>query len=332
MKSTCALMRPTLAEVARFVIRRQVRYGPRAMTALLSGVISLLAHLSQPTRARLGRAIGAFIFHVLRIRRRLGDRQIAMCFPEWTPAERRRVLKGCYQSLTTTVIEGGLLRELAAQGPRAALPPVFSDEGFENFERARRLGKGTLVVTAHIGNWELIGVVYALLGIKLHIVARDIKNPKVNRLWIDLRESSGLKQISAKRRQGGLKQMLMALKNNEVVAIVLDQNMSADKGVFVDFFGKPACTLDLIAVLAKRTGAAVVPAFTHRLPDGTHHAVIHPPLEWEHVASEDPHADVLHNTQRYTRLIEAAVRQHPEQWLWLHRRWKVQPNGAAPLP
>jgi Kdo2-lipid IVA lauroyltransferase/acyltransferase len=291
-----------------------------------------LAALSQPARVRLGRVIGAFIFHVLRIRRDLGDKQIAMCFPEWTTEQRRRVLKGAYQSLATTVIEGGLLLELSRAGPRNELPPVFSHEGFENFERARQKGKGTLVVTAHIGNWELIGVVYALLGIKLHIVARDIKNPRLNRLWIDLRQSSGLEQISAKRRQGGLKQMLMALKKNETVAIVLDQNMSADKGVFVEFFGKPACTLDLVAVLAKRTGAAVVPAFTFRKPDGTHHAVIHPPLEWEDVGNGESHADVVHNTQRYTRLIEAAVREHPDQWLWLHRRWKVQPNEGPPLP
>ncbi|MCC6811817.1 MAG: lysophospholipid acyltransferase family protein [Deltaproteobacteria bacterium] len=298
----------------------------------MSFLVWLFAKMSQPARVRLGRFVGAFIFHVLRIRRRLGDRQLAMCFPDWSAAERRRVLKACYQNLATTVIEGGLLHQLAQEGPRTTLPPVFAHEGFENFEKARALGKGTLIVTAHIGNWELLGVLYSLMGVKLNIVARDIKNKSANKLWISLRESSGLKQISAKRRQGGLKQMLQALKNNEGVAIVLDQNMAADKGVFVQFFGKPACTLDLVAVLAKRTGAAVVVCFTHRRPDGTHYTKILPPLEWEFVASDDPHADVVHNTQRYTSLIEAAVREHPEQWLWLHRRWKVQPDGKPPLP
>lgn len=292
----------------------------------------LLSRLSQATRVKLGRFAGAFVFYVLRIRRRLGDRQIAMCFPDMPPAERRRILKGAYQSLATTVAEGGLLKELAAGGPLKTPPPMFTHEGFEHFEAARSLGKGTLVVTAHLGNWELIGFVYALLGVKLHIVARDIKNPRVNKVWVELRESSGLKVIRAKRRQGGLKQMLQALKGNESVAIVLDQNMPAGGGVFVDFFGKPASTLDLVAVLAKRTGAAVVPAFTFRRSDGSHHAVISPPLEWEHVTSDDPHADVVHNTQRYTRIIEDAIRAHPDQWLWLHRRWKVQPNDAPPLP
>lgn len=290
-------------------------------------LVLILARLSQSARIKLGRFAGAFVFHVLRIRRRLGDRQIAMCFPEWTAAERRRVLKGAYQHLATTVVEGGLLYELAKQGPRTTPPANFTHDGFEHFEAARARGKGTLIVTAHLGNWELLGVLYSLLGVKLHIVARDIKNKSANKLWIELRQNSGLKQISAKRRQGGLKQMLVALKQNEVVAIVLDQAMAPDKGVFVDFFGKPACTLDLAAVLAKRTGAAVVPAFTFRRPDGAHHASIQAPLEWE----EGPE-DVLVNTQRYTRLIEEAVRAHPEQWLWLHRRWKYQPDGLPPLP
>ncbi len=295
-------------------------------------LVILFSRLSQNTRVRLGNFVGAFIFHVLRIRRRLASKQLAMCFPEKSETERRGILKRCYQSLSTTVIEGGLLYALAKEGPRTAPPSLFTHDGFEHFKAAGARGKGTIVVTAHLGNWELLGVLYSLLGVKLHIVARDIKNKSANKLWVELRESSGLKQISAHRRQGGLKKMLSALKNNEAIAIVLDQAMAPDIGVFVDFFGKPACTLDLVAVLAKRTGAAVVPAFTHRKPDGTHHAVIFPPLEWEEVASDEAHADIVHNTQRYTALIEAAIREHPDQWLWLHRRWKHQPNGRPSLP
>lgn len=281
----------------------------------------LLHRLNRPWQRRLGLFFGALLFHVVPIRRRLADQQLAFCFPDWSASKRRAVLKQAYQHLCLTVAEGGLMAELARGGPLEALPPWFSHTGFEHFEAAGRANKGTIVITAHLGNWDLFGVIYALLGVKLNIVARDISNKAANKRWIALRESSGLKQISAHRRQGSLKQILTALRNNEVVALVLDQNMSREKGVFVDFFGQQACTLDLAAVLAKRTGAPVIAAFMIRQPDGSHHAVIHPPISFE--PGPD---DVTVATQRYTKLIEDQVRAHPEQWLWLHRRWKTRPE------
>ncbi len=286
----------------------------------MSSLFWLMTRLSHRWQRRLGAFVGWLIFAVLRIRRGVVDAQLAAAFPDWDRKRRREVARRAYQHMAITVAEGGLMAQLARGGRRQALPEWFTHEGFEHFEQAARLGRGTIVVTGHLGNWDLLGVLYAVLGIPLNVVARDIKSKSLNELWVGLRESSGLKQISAHRRQGSLKRILQALKQNQVIALALDQNMSADKGVFVDFFGRPACTLDLAAVLAKRTGAPVLAAFLLRNDDGTHRAKIFPPLEW----IEGPD-DITLNTQHYTRIIEDMVRAHPEQWLWLHRRWKTQP-------
>jgi Kdo2-lipid IVA lauroyltransferase/acyltransferase len=287
----------------------------------MSYVFWFLTRLSHRAQRRLGAALGWFVFAVLRIRRGVVDAQLRAAFPTMSRNERRRVALGAYRNMMTTVTEGGLMARLAAEGPRSSLPEWFTHEGFEHVKEAEARGQGTIIVTGHLGNFDLFGVLYAVLGVKLNIVARDIKNKKMNALWVKLRESSGLKQISAHRRQGSLKKILQALQKNETLAVVLDQNMSADKGVFVEFFGRPACTLDLAAVLAKRTGAAVIPAFMMRKEGGKHHARFFPPLQW--IESDN---EIVANTQLYTQIIEDMVRAYPEQWLWLHRRWKTQPT------
>lgn len=279
----------------------------------------LLGRLSHRSMIRLGRFAGWLWFHIIRFRRGLAEQQLAAAFPSWTKQQVHDVAAENFKQLCTTFAEAGLLHQLQP----GVVPSFYSQTGMEKFHTAVAKGKGVLVVTAHIGNWELFAVMQALAGNKLTVVVRHIKNQSLDKMWNRVRTRFGLNVLFAKRRMGAMKEMLMALRRGEALALVIDQNMPPGSGVFVDFFGRKAATMDLPALLAKRTGCVVIPAFMIRQPDFSHHVIVGDPLEF--VEGEN---DLVINTQRYTRAVEDIVRAYPTQWLWVHRRWKRQPPAA----
>jgi Kdo2-lipid IVA lauroyltransferase/acyltransferase len=194
-------------------------------------------------------------------------------------------------------------------------------EGFEYFEQARVAGRGVLFATAHIGNWELSAFAHALMARPMHVVVRPLDNPLIDRIVAFYRGLSGNRIIEKKDYARGI---LKALAANQAVGILIDQNSSLDEGVFIDFFGIPACASAGFAKLAARTKAAVVPGFA-----------IWSPAEKKYVLRFYPAVpmtgDVRQDTQRLHDLLEQVIREHPDQWLWIHRRWKTRPPGCPPL-
>jgi KDO2-lipid IV(A) lauroyltransferase len=190
--------------------------------------------------------------------------------------------------------------------------------GAENHAEALKKGRGVVALVAHAGNWEYTGVGYALQCRRLAVVARELNHPLGRRLARYLRERSGSWMVD---KQRGLKNILSHLHKNRVVGIVIDQNTATQEGVLVDFFGKPARTTPVVALLARR-GVPVLPSLSRRLPDGRHLVVLFPELPYDKTA--DAEADLRRNLTRQNQVIEAWVRQEPSQWLWLHRRWKNQ--------
>ena len=200
-------------------------------------------------------------------------------------------------------------------------------DGLENYLAARDRGKGVLFMTAHLGGWEIGSFVHSLHGHWLNIVARKLDNPLLDRWVLQLRSLHGNRIHDKDEYARGL---LAAMKRGETVGALMDTNMTPPQGVFVNYFGRPACTAAGVARVAMRTGAAVLPAFT--IWDealGKYRIRFEPAIPL--VCSGDDEADVVANTQNYTRAIEQAVRAYPDQWLWVHRRWKTRPEGEAGL-
>ena len=194
-------------------------------------------------------------------------------------------------------------------------------DGLENFTAAQAKGRGVLVATAHLGNWELSAFAHALMTAPMHIVVRPLDNPKVDAFVERYRALSGNHIIRKKEAARGI---LRALKAGKAVGILIDQNASLEEGVFVDFFSKKACAGAHFAAFAKHSGAAVVPGFALWHEDERKYVLRFYP---EVPMSGDVQAD----TQRVHAVLESVIRQYPDQWLWIHRRWKTRPPGEAPL-
>ncbi len=188
--------------------------------------------------------------------------------------------------------------------------------GVENFVRASRQGRGTLLITGHCGNWELNALAGAANVTKMHIVARPVDNPYLNRLIERTRRKYGNRVIYKK---GALKKILFALSRNEVVAILMDQSVVSSEGVIADFLGKKDYTMKTPAIIAMKTGSAVLPAFIRRSEDG-HIIEIGEELDLDR--SDGGEKTVYANTIKMSQRIEEYIRLYPEEWLWMHRRWK----------
>ena len=193
----------------------------------------------------------------------------------------------------------------------------------ENYERAYARGKGVLFLTAHFGGWELSAFAHSLHGHRVNVVMRPMDNPYLDRLLQSYRTMHGNKVVP---KDDFVRGLLAAMKAGETVGILMDTNMTPPQGIFVDFFGIPACTASGLARIALRTDAAVVPGFTIWDESlGKYRLRFDPALEL--VRTGDLEADIVTNTQKFTKVIEDYVRKYPEQWLWVHRRWKTRPPG-----
>jgi Kdo2-lipid IVA lauroyltransferase/acyltransferase len=276
---------------------------------------------------RLARAFGIALGQVVYLAhvrlRRVGMRNLELAFPEKTEAERARILRAEFTSL------GRQLAEVCRfpKYTRENVEQVVVYDGLENYERAYARSQGVLFLTAHFGGWELSAFAHSLHGHWLHVVMRPMDNPYLDRLIQSYRTMHGNKTVG---KDDFVRGLLAAMKAGETVGILMDTNMTPPQGVFVDFFGIPACTASGLARIALRTDAAVVPGFTVWDEGlGKYRLRFDPAVEL--VRTGDLEADIVANTQKFTRVIEDYVRKYPEQWLWVHRRWKTRPEGETPL-
>jgi len=262
-----------------------------------------------------------YLFH-FRLRQ-VGMRNLQMAFPEKSEAERKKILRGEFTSLGRQLAE---LCQFPKYSPQN-IDEVVVYEGLENYEHAYARGKGVLFLTAHFGGWELSAFAHSLHGHWVNIVMRPMDNPYLDGLLQHYRTMHGNKVVP---KDDFVRGLLAAMKAGETVGILMDTNMTPPQGVFVDFFGIKACTASGLARIALRTDAAVVPGFTIWDKSlGKYRLRFDPAIEL--VRTGDLDADIIANTQKFTSVIEGYVRQYPEQWLWVHRRWKTRPEGEKPL-
>jgi len=291
--------------------------------ALAWPFIKILGVLPRSLARAFGIGIG-WVVYLLHVRlRQVGMRNLALAFPEKSAAERGRILRGEFTSLGRQLAE-------VCQIPKYTPENVYQVvvyEGFENYERARARGQGVLFLTAHFGGWELSAFTHSMHGYWMHVVVRPLDNPYLDRLIRNYRTMHGNKIVDKADFVRGL---LAAMKAGEVVGILMDTNMTPPQGVFVDFFGIPACTASGLARIALRTDAAVVPGFTIWDPALRKYRLRFDPAV-ELIRTGHLEADIVANTRQFTKIIEDYVRQYPEQWLWVHRRWKTRPEGEKGL-
>jgi KDO2-lipid IV(A) lauroyltransferase len=255
--------------------------------------------------------------------KKVGLRNLGLAFPDKSRKERLRILRALFRGLGRQLAEFILFPRYTRQN--AASVVVY--EGFQNFADAQARGKGTIYLTGHFGGWEVSSFAHSLNGHPMNIVIRPLDNPYVNALVDRYRTLHGNRTFG---KQDFARGLLAALKRGEVVGILMDTNMTPPQGAFVPFFGIPACTATGLARVALHTGAAVVPAFgiwDNEL--GKYKIHFDPALQL--VSTGDTEADAIANTALFTRVIENYARRYPEQWLWVHRRWKTRPQGDPPL-
>ena len=290
--------------------------------ALAWVLLKFVGALPRPFARAAGISIAWIVYLLHGKLRRVGLRNLELAFPEKSRHERANILRGVFTSLGRQVAEVCLFPKYTHENVSKTV--VY--EGFENFERALARGKGVLFLTAHLGAWELSAFAHSLYGYPLNIVMRPLDNPYLDRLTRRYRTIHGNKSVDKDFARG----LIAAMRKGETVGVLMDTNLIPSQGVFVDFFGIQACTASGIARVALKTDAAVVPGFT----------IWDPALKKYRLRFDSPaklirtgnhEADVVANTALFTKIIEDYVRRYPNQWLWVHRRWKTRPEGEAPL-
>jgi KDO2-lipid IV(A) lauroyltransferase len=282
--------------------------------------------LGWPPR-RVARGIGALVGGIALLLtprlRRAGDLNLRLAFPEKTATERRQILRKLYRNLGWLLAEFCQMPGYTAQQAQS----FIRYEGLEHYLAARAQGKGVLILTGHLGAWELSSFYHSLMGYPMSIVIRRLDNPLVDNLVNHIRCLHGNQVLHKDDFARGL---LGSMRRGETVGILMDTNMTPPQGAFVDFFGHSACTGSGMARVAMKTGATVLPGFL-LWEEATQQYVLRFGAPLTLPTSENGEADVLAHTALFTKVIEDYIRQYPDQWLWVHRRWKTRPQGEAAI-
>jgi Kdo2-lipid IVA lauroyltransferase/acyltransferase len=249
--------------------------------------------------------------------RRVAEKNLSFAMPEAGPQRRAELIGGVFASIARTLVA-------FAKFPRINRDNVarwIRVEGIEHYERALERGRGVLIATAHLGNWELSAFAHALMARPMHVLVRPLDNPLLDALVERRRALSGNRPVFKK---DFARSILKALAANEAVGILIDQNAGLDSGVFVDFFGMPACAHAGFARMAAHSGATVIPGFAVWSASENKYVL-------RFLGPIEITGDATRDTQRLQAVLEQAIRDYPDQWLWIHRRWKTRPEGATPL-
>jgi KDO2-lipid IV(A) lauroyltransferase len=289
--------------------------------AVVWALVRLLGLLPRRAARGIGAGVGALAYRILPRLRSVGTRNLEIAFPEWSEAQRQEVLRKLYRNLGWELAEFCQMPGYTPENTRSFL----RYDGLERYLAARDKGKGVLIVTGHLGAWELSSFYHSLMGHPMSMVIRRLDNAKVDQLVNGIRCLHGNRVLHKDDFARGL---LGAMRHGESVGILMDTNMTPPQGVFVPYFGKLACTASGLARVALKTGATVLPGFM-LWEDAEQKYVLHFGEEIVFDRTGDDEADTVTNTAKCTAAIEAYVRQYPDQWLWVHRRWKTRPEGET---
>jgi KDO2-lipid IV(A) lauroyltransferase len=286
-------------------------------------LVRVLGLLPRSVARAVGAGIGWLAYRVVPRLRGVGLRNLELAFPEWSDGERQDVLRRLYRNLGWLLAEFCQMPKYTQENSQSFL----RYDGLEHFLAAREKRKGVLIVTGHLGAWELSSFYHSLMGYPMSMVIRRLDNARVDGLVNHIRCLHGNRVLHKDDFARGL---LGAMRQGETVGILMDTNMTPPQGVFVPYFGRLACTASGLARVALKTGAAVLPGFM-LWEEAEQKYVLHFGEEIVFDRSGDDESDAVTNTAKCTAAIEAYVRRYPDQWLWVHRRWKTRPDGEGPV-
>lgn len=284
-------------------------------------LVRLLSLLPYRIASDTGGLIGRLGYHLDERHRNIALENLARAFPGRDKEDLVIIARKVFENLGRSAAEFVHAAGNSPASVKALINKRITVEGQHYLNNAIMNNRGVLFLSAHFGNWELLGSVISDNMSALNVIARPIDNRRIDSLITSLRSVMGAKVLPKK---GGLRDALRALKNGGAVAILLDQNTAREEGVFVDYFLQPAATNRGLALIALKSGAAVVPVFIVRENTYSHRVIYMPEVEIKR--SDDLERDVVTYTQKFTNIIETIVREHPEQWFWMHRRWKTRPQ------
>jgi Kdo2-lipid IVA lauroyltransferase/acyltransferase len=285
-----------------------------ALVRLIFAVLGLF-----PRRIRLsaGKGLGLGLYLLSPRHRRMARANLDRAFGDRRSREEKsRIARASFAHLGLLLCDSMAF----AKVDPGRLDRIAVFEGLENVRGAYARGKGVFVFSGHYGNWEMVALLQGYLGLPLAMVTRPLDNPHLERRMYRYRTLSGNRVI---HKRGAAREVLRAIRQGLGVAIVIDQNVRGEDGIFVDFFGTPASTTPALATLAIKTEAPIVPVFGVPLPDGRYRIRYLPEVEVRRTG--DTKRDILELTQTCTRIIEEQVRRQPEYWVWMHRRWRTRP-------
>src|SRR5437870_3872566 len=290
---------------------------------LVRFLLAIFRSLPLPAGLRLGPALGRLAYWFSSRLRRTGERNLQLAFPDLSEQRRDDLLRGCFRNF------GRLLAVFSHFSTRdlEKLKRFIVCEGLERIEAARANGMGVILFTGHLGAWELTSFALSIFGQPLSFLVRRIDNPKIEALVDRARTRRGNRTID---KRAAAREMLQTLQAGKPLGILVDLNTNEREGIFVDFFGIPASTTFTLARLAARTGAQVLPIFAPWDEKQRRFLVkIDEPLSVPRTGDEM--RDVRELTQKFTSVVEKYVRTYPDQWLWIHRRWKTRPPGQPEI-
>ncbi len=286
---------------------RTIEYLAVLAFATLMRIIPL-----RPGRA-LGAGLAGLLFHLLKAPRRVGAGNLRRAFPNWSEGRVQATLRAVYRQLGWSLAE---VCHLPSLGPDWVGKNV-DFEGREHADRSMRRGRGVVALVSHFGNWELLGAVFARVGYSPRVVAFPQSNRRVDDLIRRNRESTGMKVVYTGHH--GTAELLEHLRGGGMVGILADQN-AGEGGVRLPFFGRDCSVAKAPAVLARKTGAAIIPVFLLRGPG--HRFIVNVLPEVPVDRTSDAEKDIRETTRRWLKVQEDFTREHPDQYFWLHRRWK----------
>lgn len=296
---------------------RRLRYLLEYLAFLaVRAVVLVLPHR---TARALGRGIGRLAHALFRRHREIARDNLALALPELDPGERRRIARACFEHFGAAAVD----TLSAARFDLVELCRRMDLEGWHHLQdaerRAREAGTGVVVLSAHLGLWEIAAYPPGIYGGPLHVVGRPLDNPYLDRHLVRSRARHGNELIS---KRGAVRPMMRLLARGERVGILIDQRARPTEGIWVPFFGRPSYTTPVLARLALRTGAPVVPIFGYPLPEGRYQIVLREAIHPEAVDALEGDEAVAELTRLYLEVCEEEIRAHPDMWLWMHERWK----------
>jgi len=283
----------------------------------LNLLIGFFKILPRQLALKAGETLAIIVYNLSSRHRRITLDNLKTAYKDIDEKRREEFAKSSFKNLGRVAAEFSRMTSY----DRDFIKGIIDVEGWENFENAIKKGKGIVFLTGHLGNWELMAYSQSLRGYPCNIIARPLDNPAVEQFVQKQRSFAGNKVIAKK---SALKDIIQCLRNKEYVGILLDQNVAQQEGIFVDFFGKIACTSFGLAMLALKTDITIIPVFLVYTGNGRYKQLIGKEIEIQKTG--DFEYDMAYNTALFTKVIESYIRQYPEQWFWAHRRWKTQPK------